>query len=378
MKISKLKKGARPTLLETDKGNELIDHINSIAGMEVKRGSTDDKFVFGVEKCTLHLQDFPTNTSSSPGELQSQDESIRITEIVNEPTDIKGLTLNEIKAEDAFIVSEDKSTKIVTENNEIDLKTLTLNGIKAEDANLRSMDNSTKVMRVGNEIDLKSLTLNDIKAKDATIPETDSVGVITTPANQIELKSLRINGIGKTDANIKSPDASIAVNTVANSINLKALTVNNIKATNATITNGNGGINVETQGKNISISNTQKETVIQSSDQTVGVLHQIVNNQREYDLSALSLNGIADATATITGGIGNQVVTDSQTNQITVNGISLNGLKAKAVSIVAGTGIDVTVGESNITISLEPEVKNYKDIIVCENGVQKTYKVRVY
>lgn len=378
MKISKLKKGERPTLLETDKGNELIDHINSIAGMEVKRGSTDDKFVFGVEKCTLHLQDFPSNSGSSSGELQSQDESIRITEFANEPTDIKGLTLNEIKAEDAFIVSDDKSTNIVTQNNEIDLKTLTLNGIRAKDAHLRSLDNSTKVTTVGDQIDLKSLTLNGIKAKDATIPETDSVGVITTPANQIELKSLRINGIGKTDANIKSPDSSVSVDTVANSINLKALTVNNIKATNATITNGNGGINVDTQGNSILISNTQKETVISSQDQTVGVFSQIINNQREYDLSALSLNGIADASATITGGIGNQVVTDAQTNKITVNGISLNGHVAKAVSIVAGTGIDVTVGENSVVISLEPEVKNYKDIVVCENGVQKTYTVRVY
>ena len=44
-KIQKLKKGFRPTLLETSKGNELIDHINALQNVTIQRGSRDEVLV---------------------------------------------------------------------------------------------------------------------------------------------------------------------------------------------------------------------------------------------------------------------------------------------------------------------------------------------
>lgn len=50
-KIQKLKKGSRPTLLETSKGNELIDHINALQNVTIQKGSKDEVLVTnnGVE-----------------------------------------------------------------------------------------------------------------------------------------------------------------------------------------------------------------------------------------------------------------------------------------------------------------------------------------
>ena len=39
--IKKLQNGQTPTLLDTDKGNELIDKVNALSHMQVVRGASD-------------------------------------------------------------------------------------------------------------------------------------------------------------------------------------------------------------------------------------------------------------------------------------------------------------------------------------------------
>ena len=46
-KIDKLEKGARPTLLEAEKGNELIDRLNALGNMTVKTGTKNEVLYAG-------------------------------------------------------------------------------------------------------------------------------------------------------------------------------------------------------------------------------------------------------------------------------------------------------------------------------------------
>lgn len=52
--IKPLVKGETPTLLETDKGNELINVINALQNMQVVRGSSDN-FQIGYNNAVLTI-----------------------------------------------------------------------------------------------------------------------------------------------------------------------------------------------------------------------------------------------------------------------------------------------------------------------------------
>lgn len=255
MKIEKLSKGERPTLLEAEKGNELIDHINSLSNTIIVRGGDTDKFIFGKEKTTIQLQEFPTSSST---DLASADESVLITEIDGEPTDLKVLTLNDIKAKDVVLESENESTEVENididgEEPKIDLRSLTLNEIKAKDAIITSEDTSTKI---------------EVKEIDSENPK-------------IDLKTLSLNQIFAEDAVLESKDASILVETK-----------------------------------------------------------------------------LADA-------------------NVDLKGLTLNEFKAEDITITIGEGLKITKDVDAKTLHIEME-GSFKDIVVCEDGVQKTYKVRVY
>jgi hypothetical protein len=57
--IEEVEKGQTPTLLETDKANELIKGINALTNMSVQRGSSSDYLEVSENNSILNLQDFP-------------------------------------------------------------------------------------------------------------------------------------------------------------------------------------------------------------------------------------------------------------------------------------------------------------------------------
>ena len=56
--IKKLQTGQTPTLLNTDKGNELINKINALSHMDIVRGSSDT-FQVSSTNSVLTLQEMP-------------------------------------------------------------------------------------------------------------------------------------------------------------------------------------------------------------------------------------------------------------------------------------------------------------------------------
>jgi hypothetical protein len=189
MKIENVQKGKRPTLLEADKANEVIDHVNSLSGTVVVRGGDADKFIFGKEKTTLQLQDFP----SQDVDIESADQSVIITE-TDTGHDLKALTLNDLKAKDVDIVSNDLSIDIDEVNEQSDAP----------------------------QINLKGLTLNGIKAKNATL-KGSGIANVTTSGNIVNVH-VDPNEGGLTD--IRSPDQSIDASVNGTVAEVKGLTHN--------------------------------------------------------------------------------------------------------------------------------------------------------
>nr|BAR32845.1 hypothetical protein [uncultured Mediterranean phage uvMED] len=58
--INKLQKGQSPTLVDTDKGNEIIENINALSSMKVVRGGSDS-FEVSKSNSVLTLQETPSN-----------------------------------------------------------------------------------------------------------------------------------------------------------------------------------------------------------------------------------------------------------------------------------------------------------------------------
>ena len=58
MNLDRLQKGQSPTLLDTEKGNELIDKVNALSSMKVVRGGSD-KFDVSSSNSVLTLQEMP-------------------------------------------------------------------------------------------------------------------------------------------------------------------------------------------------------------------------------------------------------------------------------------------------------------------------------
>ena len=50
--IKKLEKGKRPTLLETDKGNELIKALEALSNITISKGARDD-VVYGDDEIAI-------------------------------------------------------------------------------------------------------------------------------------------------------------------------------------------------------------------------------------------------------------------------------------------------------------------------------------
>tara|TARA_B100002019_G_scaffold284294_1_gene291773 strand:+ start:1302 stop:1625 length:324 start_codon:yes stop_codon:yes gene_type:complete len=55
--IKKVQKGKTPTLLDTDKANELITAINALMNMTIERGAEYDKFEISHKNSILSLTD---------------------------------------------------------------------------------------------------------------------------------------------------------------------------------------------------------------------------------------------------------------------------------------------------------------------------------
>jgi hypothetical protein len=410
--INKLTKGQRPTLLEADKGNELIDHINSLSQMDVKRGADTDKFVFGKNKSTLHLQDFPQNQSSSSSgtlEIDSADESVLITEVPNQPTDLKALTLNNLRAKDVLLKSPNFSVDIkeVPINAlvaEIRLLSLSLNGLKAKDATISSQDNSVVIVTNEQEanIDLKALELNGIGGKNALLDSQNNSISVSSPINpkrtqpvqenQIDLKGMTLQNLGSKDVTLVSDDDSVSIlrqktDTNNPELDFKGLTLNDFKAEDVTIYSNSGIATVHTTPETNSIQVYVPPPIAGIS--TAGVDLVSENDSVEFtkkdgnvDLQALRINewggrdiNLESATGTIQvrkresiDGLGKTIY------KLQLEGFDLNGIGHKRATLEAGTGLKVETAGQTITVSLDG---TWQDIVVCENGVQRTMQVLV-
>tara|TARA_R100000808_G_scaffold24527_1_gene56714 strand:+ start:3712 stop:4080 length:369 start_codon:yes stop_codon:yes gene_type:complete len=62
--IARLVKGGRPTLLETDKGNEVIDALNKLGKISFQAG-TDDAVFYNADGIAITWAKFPTGKSFS-------------------------------------------------------------------------------------------------------------------------------------------------------------------------------------------------------------------------------------------------------------------------------------------------------------------------
>lgn len=406
--IQKLQKGQKPTLLQADKGNELIDDINSLTNMVVKRGGDQDKFVFGKQKSTLHLQDFPKDSGSSGTlEIDSADESVQITEIPDEPTDLKAITLNGIKAKNAILRSPNLSVDVDTigvnnANPEIHLKAITLNNIKAKNIILDSNDQSIEVDTdiATNEIDLKGLTLNGIRKEDAEIiSEDNSIEIddarnlqnkeVALASNLVALKGFTLNGIKAKDANLDSDNETVIIEEVDidtdnPKLNLKSLSLNGIKATEGTVS-GDGITTINTVNKDIQVyvpppikDISTAEVDFESENESVSFTKKTEN----VDFKALRINewGARDVnieSSNNTNQIEKKESIDGAGNTIyklQINGFDLNGIGANRATLEVGTGLEINTAGQTITISIDGY---WQDIVVCENGVQRTMKVLV-
>lgn len=58
-KIERLVTGETPTLLETDKGNELIDRLNAMGTISIEQG-TKDEVIYGEDSVKIRYK-FPPN-----------------------------------------------------------------------------------------------------------------------------------------------------------------------------------------------------------------------------------------------------------------------------------------------------------------------------
>ena len=60
--INKLQKGQSPTLIDTEKGNEIIDNINALSSMKIVRGGSDS-FQVSSSNSVLTLEENKSNGS---------------------------------------------------------------------------------------------------------------------------------------------------------------------------------------------------------------------------------------------------------------------------------------------------------------------------
>ena len=63
--IEEVEKGKTPTLLETDKANELIKTINALSNMEIVRNGETDFLEVSENNSILNLQEIPEGGSAN-------------------------------------------------------------------------------------------------------------------------------------------------------------------------------------------------------------------------------------------------------------------------------------------------------------------------
>ena len=68
--IQELVKGQTPSLVDTDKGNELIRVINSLQKIEVQRNGEKDFIQYSENNVLLNLQEMPEGGDFSANEIE--------------------------------------------------------------------------------------------------------------------------------------------------------------------------------------------------------------------------------------------------------------------------------------------------------------------
>ena len=86
--IKKLQKGSAPSLLDTNKGNEIIDAINALSNISIKRGASDS-FHASDSNAIITLTEHPSSSQSG--------EEIDLYICLNEEAKIATFYIKEIK-----------------------------------------------------------------------------------------------------------------------------------------------------------------------------------------------------------------------------------------------------------------------------------------
>ena len=63
--IKRLEKGQTPSLLDTNKGNEVIDAVNALQQIRVQRNGTQDFVLYSDNDVLINIQDFPVNEETT-------------------------------------------------------------------------------------------------------------------------------------------------------------------------------------------------------------------------------------------------------------------------------------------------------------------------
>ena len=66
--IKRLEKGQTPSLLDTDKGNEVIDSVNALQKIRIQRNGTRDFVSYSDNDILITLKDFPEADSTESGQ----------------------------------------------------------------------------------------------------------------------------------------------------------------------------------------------------------------------------------------------------------------------------------------------------------------------
>lgn len=344
MSIERVKKGSSPTLLDASKANEVINSINSIANMTVERGE-EEKFVFGLESSTLVIKE---RTDGEENELSG----ILVDGVeVSTPTiDFQGTDTNDDSNVKLTLNSGDEISAIT-------FKAISLNGLAGVDAELFSDDESITFEVKDNKIDLKGFTLNGLKG-DANLvsDDYDTVGItVEEEANEIKLKGHSLNGMGAVDVTLGSLNGGVVVETDVdnNQIKIKGTTINGLGARNFSLIGLDDSISIDT----VDIEGT---------------------DNKQLQFRGLRMNGFGATNASVVAeGNGIEVSEAIDPNRIKIKGTTLHGMGARNLTLVGEEGISVRI-DSDSGIIYIGMLGQYKDLVICENGEQKTIKVRVF
>lgn len=279
-RINRLTKGSTPTLLEADKGNELIDAINVLNNMQIGYG---DQFRVDVGNLGVNItipQPPQAQNKNTPQANVGNDFKVGIDYANYQDTEINFLTGDGDKYQ---------SIPVFDSPTDIGIKSLKLNGFwGGNDVTAKSMYHGTLIRENGiggkgkGDLFIDSVVVNGFGAGDLTLKSTnDSVDIDDTGLTSgiynkgkawatgfIDFRALRVNGYGgDVNVTLKSKTERVCITESGGgdnaTIDFDALALNGITCANCQLKSSDPELlKVQTQGETITL--VPKEVVLTS------------------------------------------------------------------------------------------------------------------